>query len=128
MTKAELRRKILSLRSGLSTDERWRKSAAVCERLFGLEEFQVSETVLFFVGFGSEIETLPMINTALLQGKRVLVPKVNKGRPDLELRQLSDPATQLHSGTMGIPEPDDTCPLTPLEETDLIIVPAVAWD
>jgi len=128
LNKAELRKYILSLRAGLREEERREKSAAIGERLFALEEFRAAATVLFFVGFGSEVQTLAMIGEALLQGKRIAVPKVGSDKKDLELRELKDPRAQLRPGTMGILEPDETCPLVPLEEIDLIIVPAVAWD
>jgi len=128
MTKAELRKEILCIRSQLSPEERRQKSAAIGARLFGLNEFQAAGKVLFFVNFGSEVETLPMIEEALLQGKLVVAPKVKSRQGEMELRRLDDPQTQLQPGIMGIPEPDETCPPVALEEIHLIIVPAVAWD
>ncbi len=128
MNKTELRQQILARRGHLTAEERARKSAAIGERLFALEEFKAAGCALFFVGFGSEVETLPMIRQALLQGKRVIAPKVRETKSELELRELRDPEVELHPGAMGILEPDETCPLVAREEIDLIIVPAVAWD
>jgi len=128
LTKVELRRLVLSKRGELTPEQRREKSAAIQERLFYLPEFQQAAVVLFFIGFGSEVDTLPMLEAALGQGKLVVAPKVLKGNSNLVLRQVAQPASQLQPGTMGILEPDNTCPEIALEEIPLIIVPAVAWE
>lgn len=128
MTKPELRKQILARRAALSREERRAKSAAVQQRLLDLPEFRAAGRVLFFVSFSSEVETLPMIEQTLRLGKEVAAPRVWAGQSDLELRRLTHPQTQLQAGKMGIPEPNDDCPLVSLAEIDLIIVPAVAWD
>jgi 5-formyltetrahydrofolate cyclo-ligase len=112
----------------LTPELRREKSAAIQEQLFRLPEVQQAELVLFFVGFGSEVDTLPMIEEALRQGKLVAAPKVVRGNPNLALRQVEQPESQLQPGTMGILEPDDTCQEIALEQIQLILVPAVAWE
>ena len=128
MTKAELRQQILAQRAHLSPEERQAKSRAIGEGLFSLPEFGRAGRVLFFVGFGTEVVTLPMIVAALEQGKMVAAPKVKEDEAELQLRWLTDPQTQLQPGMMGILEPEDDCPLADVADFDLIVVPAVAWD
>jgi 5-formyltetrahydrofolate cyclo-ligase len=128
MTKADQRQLALAARAHLSAEERALKSAAVWECLQTLPEYRSAARILYFVGFGTEVVTLPMIEAMLAQGKHVATPKVVADEPDMELRQVTQPAIQLQPGTMGILEPDDTCPLLSAQDFDLILVPAVAWD
>jgi 5-formyltetrahydrofolate cyclo-ligase len=126
--KSQVRSALLWIRDRLPADARREKSVEIGTRLFADKDFMQAGTVLFFVGFGSEVETLPMIEAALRQGKRVVAPKVVKGKLDLELRRIERPEEELVAGAMGILEPREDCPEIPLEEIQLIIVPAVAWD
>jgi 5-formyltetrahydrofolate cyclo-ligase len=129
LTKLEVRKYVLLQRASLTAAERRRKSSAIAKRLFTLPEYLKAGSVLFFVGFDTEVITLPMLDQALRQRKTVIAPRLKKGRSgEMELRCLSDLPAQLAPGALGILEPDETCPMVPLEEIDLIIVPAVAWD
>lgn len=126
--KNAIRQQILAARARLSPQERQVKSESVGRRLFDLPEFCKSRTVLFFVGFGTEVSTISMIERAVEQGKTVVAPRVCEDSDHLELRQVSNPAKELSEGAMGILEPKRACPEVPLGRIDLIIVPAVAWD
>jgi 5,10-methenyltetrahydrofolate synthetase len=128
VTKADLRQLALAARARLTSEERIAGSAAIWERLQQLPEYRKAARLLVFVGFGTEVATLPMIKAMLRQGKGVFAPKVIAEEPDMELRQVTQPEVQLKPGIMGIPEPDETCPLVSADDFDLIVVPAVAWD
>jgi 5-formyltetrahydrofolate cyclo-ligase len=128
MTKTELRQQLLEIRRRLTAEARAEKSARIWARLEALEVYRKAKSVLFFVGFGSEVVTLPMIHAAIGQGKQVAAPKIIDGEEELELRRLTAPEQELLKGQMGILEPIASCPKVNVEEIELIIVPAVGWD
>ncbi len=125
--KPELRRRILACRDALSPEERTARSALAAERLFAQPEVARAETVMFFVSFGSEIETLPMLDRALAGGLRVAVPRVDRGAHAIVPHEVREPATDLAPGHYGIPEPARTRPVVGLDAIDVVIVPGVAW-
>ena len=57
--------------------ERPRRSRAIVERILNLPEYEAASLVSAFVGVGTEVDTLPFIETALARGKRVAVPWVD---------------------------------------------------
>jgi len=125
--KSHLRRTVVSRRGALPAEEVARRSAAAAGYLFSLPEFAAAQTVMFFVSFGSEINTLPMIEQALAEGKRVLAPRADPGRHCLTPCEIHSPERDLLPGAHNIREPNSTCPAIPLDQVELVIVPAAAW-
>jgi len=125
--KSDLRRAILARREALPAEQVAEHSAMAGARLFSLPEFQDAHTVMFFVTFGSEIDTLPMIERALGEGKRVLAPRADPRTRRLLPCQVRSPAQDLASGAHGIREPKAGCPVTALDEVEVVIVPAAVW-
>jgi len=128
MGKTDVRKRILAGRDALSLSERQAKSAAIWVRLKALPEYAGASTVLFYVDFRSEVMTLRMIDEALKEGKRVIVPKVDRAAHRLVLFEIKDPA-DLVSGYMGIPEPSEgTAVKVGPAEIDLVVMPGVGFD
>ncbi|MFB3882488.1 MAG: 5-formyltetrahydrofolate cyclo-ligase [Armatimonadota bacterium] len=125
--KRELRRSTIARRNRLSPDEIRRLSAAASSRLADLREFRKARTVMFFVSFGSEIDTVPAIREALAAGKRVAAPRVDRRKHALRPCEVTDLERDLAPGEYGIREPQRHCLTVPLEEIDAVIVPAAAW-
>ncbi len=126
--KHSIRREVLKKRDALSIEDRRQKDRLIFDRLVNLKPFNDAERMLFYVSFGSEVDTRGLIQYALSKGKTVAVPKVIKATSGLEVYRITD-TKELVSGAFGIPEPlgreNDR-----LEPTlmDLIIVPGVAFD
>lgn len=100
--KRVLRRQVLALRGSLTREERRRGSLLLTERLLGHQWFYLSEAVLGFVGFGSEIDTGEFLQEALRMGKRVYVPRVEGNAMNFyQIQGLEE----LAEGYRGIPEP-----------------------
>lgn len=125
--KRDLRGRVLADRDKLGAAEIARRSAAAARHLFALPEVTTAGTIMFFVTFGSEIDTLPMIREALAQGKRVAVPRADRSRRELVPCQVDDPDHDLAPGAYGIREPRAHCPPVPLDEIEVVIVPAAVW-
>lgn len=105
--------------------ERQAKSREINNRLSQLPEYRAASSILFFASFRSEVNTLPMIQQALAEDKRVVLPKV-KGK-DLALFEIRDFDKDVSPGTWGILEPHEKNPVL-LDVVDLVIVPGLAFD
>ena len=127
--KKELRKKVQELRDALPPDERKELSRRVAENLWSVPEFATAQTVLFFISFRSEVSTLPMIERALEEGKRVCVPCTNMDDKSMVASQLRDLENDLLVGNYDILEPRPEClqPVPP-EEIDVVLLPGVAFD
>jgi 5-formyltetrahydrofolate cyclo-ligase len=126
--KSTIRTSLISQRNKMPLSEITQKSALIKERLFGLEEFQRSLTILFYVSYGSEVATHEMIQACLASGKKVVVPCTDAKNRKLslsELRRWED----LGAGAYHIQEPRVECRCdVSLDTVDLIIIPGIAFD
>jgi 5-formyltetrahydrofolate cyclo-ligase len=125
--KSELRRRTIARRDRLPAHEIRRSSAAASSRLLALPEFRRARTVMFFVTFESEIDTLPAIQAAISQGKRIAAPRADPGTRALEPCQIADLEADLAPGAHNIREPRPHCRPAPLDEIEAVIVPAAVW-
>ena len=128
--KAALRRELLAARRALGPDERARRSAAAAARLLAEPTWREAARVALFVTVRDEIDTRVLLESALAQGKTLLLPRClppSEGQGLMHFHACPDLAA-LHPGTMNIPEPDPVrcpCDMTP---PDLLIMPAVGLD
>ena len=125
--KSALRRTIVARRDDLPAQEVRRRSAAAGSHLSRLSEFASARCVMFFVSFGSEVDTLPMIQKAVAGGKRVAAPRADPRTRSLLPCEILDPEKDLAPGAHKIREPRPHCPEVPLAEIDAIVVPAAVW-
>ena len=128
--KNEIRKKARQLRDSLSTSDIHLRSSAIQDRLWHLIQEQQSEAVMFYLAFGSEVQTQDCIARTLDSGRTAIVPICieDDGRQLLPSRLL-DPESELTEGCFGILEPKPECrrPFPP-EKIDLIVVPGLAFD
>ena len=127
--KWQIRRQALAARNALTPAERADKSRIIWTRVVQAWEFQQAETVLAYAHFRSEVETDLLLRTLLESGKRLVLPRVHRGRRQLDLYLVTEPARQLAPGTWAIPEPQPSCcAAVSLAEIDCVIAPGVAFD
>ena len=122
--KKKIRRRILKLRDGLSSEERGEKSKQIKKKLFTLFEFTSAKTVFFYAAKRSEVATKEMIEDALSLGKKVGLPIV-RGK-EIFFSQIFNYGKLIPS-TFGILEPEEEHPIS-LDRVDLIIVPGIVFD
>ncbi len=125
--KSDIRRSALARRDALSPLEIRRRSEAASSRLTELGEFQRARTVVFFLSFGSEIDTLPAVRAALASGTRVAAPRADPDSRGLQPCEIRDIDSDLAPGAYGIREPVDGCRPVPADEIDAVLVPAAVW-
>lgn len=126
--KRVLRKRYLDLRNTLSLQSREEMSLSILRRLLDDVSYKESRVILFYVSFGSEVDTLPLIERALKDDKKVLVPVTDKEKGILHLSHLQD-LCELKRGTYGIMEPGpEFLRFCPYQEVELAIIPGVVFD
>lgn len=126
--KAELRKAILARRDALPATLRVDYSARITRTLLGLGHYQAARCVAAYSSFGSEFESTAFIREVLAQGKRLVLPRINEARENLEMRSVSDPGRDLVPGTWGIQEPaPERCAQVALNQLDFVLVPGLAF-
>jgi 5-formyltetrahydrofolate cyclo-ligase len=124
--KRRLRPEARARRDAIPTAERDSRSAALLDRLHQIERFATAEVVHTYVGIGSEVATLPLVEQLLANGARVVCPRVANG-DHLEHHEIST-TDDLIAGAMGLLEPDPAHTVeVPVAEIDLILVPGLAF-
>lgn len=126
MDKAEARRTALLRRDALGASERAEADAAIRNRFTALAEFKSAGCVMLFASFRSEVDTKGIIEDALSADKRVVLPKIVRGKAALQLLEIKG-LKDMAPGYMGIPEPQSGKEVAP-SELDLIAVPGAAFD
>lgn len=129
MEKKSLRSLALGRRDALSEEVRKNASMMLTERIIGHQWFYLSDVILGFVSYGSEIDMTEILNEALKRGKKVFVPKV-VGDDMVFLRIMS--LNELTEGYKGILEPDESAECFFYDEAQadktLMIMPGAAFD
>lgn len=126
MIKESLRREFLERRQGVSAQARRAASAKISSSLISLAEFEQSAGIAAFWPLAEEVDVRLIVDAARTIEKRVYLPRVNKNRGCLEFSIFAGDPAELAPGPFGILQP--TTPGAPLEEIDLVIVPALAYD
>lgn len=128
MTKREekkrLRRLLLEQIRALPPAYCRRADEAIYRHVVSLPAYQTARTICAYVGMDCEINTKPLIERMLADGKRVGVP-LCVGKGVMEMREIGG-LDELQAGTWGILEPAPEAPLLRPEEIDLGLIPCVS--
>jgi 5-formyltetrahydrofolate cyclo-ligase len=127
VSKHQIRGEALRARRNLPHDEVISLSSQAAENLTCLPEFRDARVIASYVAKGDEVQTEDIIREALVKGKKVLVPRTNPKNLSLSFSEIKD-LSGLREGPYGILEPPSGSESVPLSESDLILVPVVAWD
>ena len=76
MDKHQLRQSIRQQKRAMTEEEILRRSAKLGELFAASEAYQNAKTIYGYLPYNQEVRTVPMLERALREGKRVAVPKV----------------------------------------------------
>jgi 5-formyltetrahydrofolate cyclo-ligase len=113
--------------AALPEAEAARRSNRACEQLAALAEFAEARTVMLYVPIPGELDCLAAVRAGWERGKTVLVPRVSPSQAGVMHAIRIDSEDDLEPGSYGIREPREGTPW-PLDEIDMIVVPALAFD
>ena len=103
--KKRLREKLLKKRDSIPPDQKALKESEIEKRLFALDIFKKSKSILMYVSFRSEVDTRKYLDDILKTGKKLILPLVDTKHHLLKLYEIKD-TSELVPGYMGIPEPE----------------------
>ncbi len=110
--KAKIRREILQKREAMPKELRQAYSRRITEKVLESEYYRQAKTILIYVSFRSEVETMPLIRRALEDGKEVYLPRVmpsayQEKTGEMEFYRVTDAGDldNLEISRWGIPEP-----------------------
>lgn len=122
MNKASIRKTIIKKRDDLESGLRNKFSDKIKDKILNNVFYKEAKSIFCFIGFGSEVNTIGIIEDALRDGKQVYVPRVrNKEMKVIRIDSLD----KLKPGVFGILEPEDGEELN--FDCDLILMPGVAF-
>jgi len=119
---------MLALRNSKPPSELDQLSSEITAKLVELPTVREARTISTYLDVGSEVRTHGVVEWALRNGKRIIVPVVERASKRLIFSEFKAPE-ELEKGAHGIPEPkrEFRRPVA-LEQADVILVPGVAWD
>ena len=122
--KAELRKKILQEMKALSQEQKQAMDQVLTERFLQHPFYQEAKTIATYLSFPHEFQTQELIEQALKDGKKVLIPKTYpKGRMDFVVYHPQ----QLVKTSFGLLEPKGDLEVVEPSQIDLIHVPGLAF-
>ena len=124
MDKKELRKAIKARKKAMTEEEIRQRSQKLGELFRASEAYQKARSVYFYLPYNQEVRTIPMVEQALEDGKRVAVPKCYGD----EMKFIWITGMEgIEKGYMGIPEPVADGPVAD-DPTALILMPGLAFD
>lgn len=124
MDKTELRREIRARKRAMTEAEIEERSARLARLFFASGAYQNAKTIYGYLPYNQEVRTVPMLERALKDGKKVAVPKVYG--EEMKFLYLDD-LNAVAKGYAGIPEPIADEPVAH-DETALVLMPGLAFD
>lgn len=127
MEKKQVRIWIKEKKKSLSKREIEEWSKQVIQKFFSTNEYKLCETLYCYVSYNQEVNTHPLIEQALADGKRVAVPKIIE---EIEKKYMEfffiSSMDELIKGYQGILEPSTNH--LAQEKNGVILMPGLAFD
>ena len=124
MNKKEMRAYIRAQKRAMTESQIVSASARLGEQFRECELYRNAKTIYGYLPYNQEVRTVPMLEQALRDGKRVAVPKVFGD--EMKFLWLDD-LTRVEKGYSGIPEPIDDGPVAD-DPYALVLMPGLAFD
>ncbi|MDA8431958.1 MAG: 5-formyltetrahydrofolate cyclo-ligase [Nitrospiraceae bacterium] len=127
--KSEVRAELMKKRDAIPTEVRRAKDRLIRESLLSLEEIKGAKLIFFFASFRSEVDTIGPMKSLLAEGKRVVLPKVDRENHTLLLYEVKS-IEELVPGYMGIPEPSVLSEERTITVNDIeaVVIPGAGFD
>jgi 5-formyltetrahydrofolate cyclo-ligase len=123
MDKKELRRQIREQKRAMTEEQIVTASARLGELFLSCPQYKQAKTIYGYLPYNQEVRTVPMLEQAMKEGKRVAVPKCYGD----EMRFIyMDDLSKVEKGYANIPEPIADDPVAD-DKTALVLMPGMAF-
>ena len=124
MDKKALRAEIKAKKRAMTEAQIAATSEALAQQLYAHPAYKEARSIFGYLSYNQEVRTMPMLEQAQKDGKRVAVPKVIG---DTMIFIWLDDLSRIELGYCNIPEPIDNGPEA-VDETALVMMPGLAFD
>lgn len=124
VNKQELRRTVRQRKRAMTEEEIVMRSEKLAELFTASPAYRDAATLYGYMPYNQEVRTVPMMRRALLDGKRVAVPKVYGD--EMKFIYITD-FDGMEKSEFGIPEPVADDPVAE-DKTALVLMPGLAFD
>lgn len=124
MDKKALRQKIKEQKRAMTEEKIVAASNRLAEQFFATEQYKQAKTIYGYLPYNQEVRTTAMLQKALIDGKKIAVPKVYGDQ--MRFIYLDD-LSKVEKGYCGIPEPIADAPVAD-DPTALVLMPGLAFD
>ena len=124
MDKTELRNSIRARKRAMTEEEIVSRSEALAQQFYASEAYKNAKTIYGYMPYNQEVRTIPMMEQALKDGKRVAIPKCYG---DTMKFIFIDDLSKVEKGYANIPEPIADEPVAD-DTTALVLMPGLAFD
>ena len=124
MDKKTLRAEIRAKKRAMTEEQIESASRRLGELFADCEAYRQAKTIYGYLPYNQEVRTVPILERALADGKRVAVPKVYGDR--MKFIYMTD-LNRVEKGYANIPEPVDDEPVAE-DPTALVLMPGLAFD
>ena len=123
MDKKELRRVIREQKRAMTEQQVIEASAKLGELFCNCDAYKNAKTIYGYLPYNQEVRTVPMLEQAMKDGKRVAVPKCYDD--EMKFHYMED-LSRVEKGYAGIPEPMGDEPVAD-DPTALVLMPGLAF-
>lgn len=124
MDKQSLRRHIREQKRAMTEEQIVARSEKLGQLFTASEGYRQAKTIYGYLPYNQEVRTIPMLEQALKDGKKVAVPKVYG--EEMKFIYMDD-LSKVEKGYAGIPEPIADLPIAD-DKTALVLMPGLAFD
>lgn len=124
MDKIALRREIREKKRAMTDREILVASQKLMEQFVASAQYRQAKTIYGYLPYNQEVRTVPILERALQDGKKIAVPKVYGD--EMRFIYLTD-LSETEKGYAGIPEPIADEPIAN-DPTALVLMPGLAFD
>ena len=125
MDKKEMRAYIRAKKRAMTEAQIVSASARLGEKFRACDLYHQAKTIYGYLPYNQEVRTVPMLEQAIRDGKRVAVPKCYG--EDMRFLYISDFVSEVAPGYANIPEPIADEPVAD-DKTALVLMPGLAFD
>ena len=123
MDKKELRRQIREQKRAMTVEQIEEASRRLGELFINTPQYKNAKTIYGYLPYNQEVRTVPMLEQAIRDGKRVAVPKCYGD--EMKFIYMDD-LSKVELGYANIPEPIEDGPVAE-DKTALVLMPGLAF-
>lgn len=128
MERERVRAETLRQRDGLAPEDRAVFSRQIADSVMRWIQNEGFDAVMLYLSMKSEVETDGLLEGLLHAGKQVCAPVVDTDQTHLIPRRIQKGKAELVRHRYGMLEPSAVCPIFPVAQLQLIVVPGIAFD